>query len=63
MQPRRAALQLILDQIVRKGGRAALPADRLSGVIQHLAVKQRLGAELNIIGIRVQIDIPRIFTD
>ena len=51
MQTRGAALQFILNQIVSKGFRATLPANRLTGIIQHLAIQQRLFTDFNIVGV------------
>src|SRR5471030_1810019 len=63
VQPRLAALQLILYQIISETGSAALPADRLAGVVQHLTIEHRLFTDLDVIGVRIKVNVARVFTD
>ena len=62
LQTVRAALQARLQQVVGKFRGAAFPADRLAGLIDDLAVQERLFRDGDIVGIGVEIDRARIVT-
>ncbi len=55
-------LQLGLQQVIGEVRRAPFPADRRALVIQHLAVQERFFADLDIVGVGIEIDGPRIVT-
>ncbi len=63
MQAGNATLQFILQQVIGEAARAALPANRLTGVVQHLAVEQRLFTDDDIVGVGIEIDITWIVAD
>ena len=54
------AFQARLQQIVGKFRGAAFPADRLTGLVNDLAIQERLFGDGDVIGIRVEVDRPRI---
>ena len=55
-------VQLGLQQVIGKCGRAPFLADRRPFVIQHLAVQERLLADLDIVGVGIEVDRTRIVT-
>ncbi len=57
-----AAFQARLQQIIREVRGAAFPADRLTGLIDDLAVQERLFGNGNVVCVGVEIDRARIVT-
>ena len=51
-----------LQQIVGEARGAPLPANSLAGVIDHLAVQERLFGNLNVVGVGVKVDRAGVVT-